>query len=181
MIRTIPTEWLERCLDVMAMDPETAQPSVGLAVRPYLTETHRLMCGACGLAWHPIKPDDPDDLAWYGRCAACGSADLLVESEPTPEAPRTSEWHLACNACGATWVGIIGEPCSWCEDALERQQGYQIDLLLTPPDVDPDDGNHDNRMEGWQDRMFIGIEAGLITEQQARTAWDRAKVKGRAA
>lgn len=173
MIEFIPTEWLERCLDVIALDPETAQPSIGLPLRPYVHENHRLVCGGCGLAWHPTKPTDPDDPAWYGRCSNCNSADLLVESEPVPGAPRTGEWHLACNACGATWVGFAGEPCQWCIDALERQQEHQAELLLQPPDVSPDDVLYGDRMRGWADCMAVGVEAGLITVKQAENTLAR--------
>ena len=173
----IPTVWLERCLDIIALDPDTAQPSTGQPVRPYVAETHRLTCGACGNPWHPIRPADPDGPAWYGRCTTCDSTDLIVESEPIPGAPHTGEWHLACNACAATWVGLPGEPCDWCQEALERQQGYQADLLLQPPDVDRDDANYETRMEAWVERMIVGVEADLITQQQADRAWHRATRK----
>jgi hypothetical protein len=33
------------------------------------------------------------------------------------------DWaELACDQCAATWVGRIGDPCDWCEKALERMQ-----------------------------------------------------------
>ncbi len=168
----IPTLWLEQCLTAIALDPDTAQPSVGLPVRPHVAETHQLRCGACRNPWHPIKPTD-DDPAWYGRCVTCDSADLIVESEPIPGAPHTGEWHLTCNACAATWVGIPGDPCTWCQEALDRQQDYQAELLLKPPEVDRDDANYDDRMRGWIERMKVGAQAGLITEKQAETAWQR--------
>ena len=78
--------------------------------------------------------------------------------------------ELECCNCGATWAGIAGDPCGWCEDALERQRGYQAELLLTPPDVHPDDATYSDRMAAWAERMAVGIAAGLITEQQARRA-----------
>jgi len=165
--------WLEQCLTAIALDPDTAQPSTGQPVRPHLPENHQLMCSACGNPWHPIPPAPDDDPAWYGRCTTCNSADLIVESEPIPGAPHTGEWHLACNACNATWVGIPGDPCTWCQEALERQQGYQAELLLTPPDVDPTDTRYDDRMRGWADRMAVGVKAGLITTKQAENVWAR--------
>ena len=122
----IPTVWLERCLDIIALDPDTAQPSTGIP---------------CGLQ----RPE-------YG--------------------PAIQD--LACNACGATWAGIAGEPCYWCQEGLERQQGYQAELLLRPPDVDPADANYDQRMEAWVERMIVGADAELITRQQADRAWRRA-------
>jgi hypothetical protein len=125
----IPTVWLERCLDIIALDPDTAQPSTGIP---------------CGLQ----RPE-------YG--------------------PAIQD--LACNACGATWAGIVGEPCHWCQEGLERQQGYQAELLLRPPDVDPADANHDQRMEAWVERMIVGVDAELITRQQADRAWHRATRK----
>lgn len=29
--------------------------------------------------------------------------------------------ELRCDNCGAGWVGVIGEPCGWCADRLERR------------------------------------------------------------
>ena len=125
----IPTVLLERCLDIIALDPDTAQPSTGIP---------------CGLQ----RPE-------YG--------------------PAIQD--LACNACGATWAGIVGDPCTWCQEALERQHGYQAELLLTPPEVDRDDTNYETRMEAWVERMIVGVDAELITQQQAENVWARATRK----
>lgn len=87
--------------------------------------------------------------------------------------------ELRCNACGATWAGVAGDACGWCVDRLERQQEHQAELLLSAPDVWPDDEQYNNRMRGWAKRMTVGVKAGLITERQARRAWHKA-LKGAA-
>lgn len=84
---------------------------------------------------------------------------------------------LQCVTCEATWCGVPGDPCWWCERATQRQIDHQIDLLLAVPDIDPDDDNYELRMDSWADRMVVGVEAGLITQQQADTAWHRAARK----
>lgn len=81
------------------------------------------------------------------------------------------EADLKCCCCEAAWTGIPGDPCWWCRRAREIQLEHQIDLLLTPPDVHPDDATYDNKMRGWVARMRVGAEAGLITDQQAQAAF----------
>jgi hypothetical protein len=159
----------------MALAPDTRddytnQP-VGMAVRPYVLENHTLVCGDCRQPWRRVE----SETSWYGRCANCDSANLIVESEPIPGAlPHSAEWHLQCQICEATWVGIPGDPCWWCERSARAQIDYQIDLLLTPPDVDSDDVNNDDRMARWGERLARGVVAELITDKQAAAAWKRA-------
>ena len=132
-IPPIERAWVEALLDVMALDPETAQPAVGLP---------------CGLR----RPE-------YGP----------------------SVQDLACCNCGATWAGIAGDPCGWCEDALDRQREHQADLLLTVPDIDLADATYEARMRAWLQRMKVGAEAGLIASAQAENAWWSANRKKSAA
>lgn len=80
------------------------------------------------------------------------------------------EYELTCCCCGATWTGIPGDACHWCRRAIEIQIDHQIDLLLTPPDVDPDDITFDAKIEAWAERLARGIKSGLITKQQAEAA-----------
>lgn len=58
MIELIPTAWLERCLEIMDADPETARSSVGLPAgiyRPELGPAIRdLECNVCGAGWAGI-------------------------------------------------------------------------------------------------------------------------------
>lgn len=82
-------------------------------------------------------------------------------------------YDLQCQICDATWSGIPGDPCWWCQRAIEIQIEHQIDLLLTAPEADPDDINYEARHEAWAARMQVGIESGLITQAQAETAWKR--------
>lgn len=91
------------------------------------------------------------------------------------------ERNLKCDVCGATWVGADGDPCTWCADALNRQAKWQAELLLQPPDIDPDDRNHDNVMLAWAQRLKRGVEAELVTQMQASNAWERTVRRGVAA
>ena len=81
--------------------------------------------------------------------------------------------ELECVACGAGWVGALFERCGWCAQALERMQNWQAQLALTPPDVDPDDRSLAERMDAWAQRMATAVQAEIITEDQARAAWNR--------
>ena len=142
---------------------------IGLAVRPHIVENHRLVCGACRDDWRKIDSHE----SWYGVCANCGSNLLVVEAVPIPGITST-EWELACDDCGATWTGMPDDSCQWCERAIEIQLEHQVQLLPAPPDIHPDDINLEVRMDAWNDRLVNGVEAGLITERQADSAWRRA-------
>jgi hypothetical protein len=81
--------------------------------------------------------------------------------------------ELLCDECDATWVGPIGEPCNWCATALENMRRWQAERDLTPPDIDPADERYDAVMTTWGQRLRRAVEAGRVTEQQARNAWER--------
>lgn len=78
-----------------------------------------------------------------------------------------------CPACGATWLGEWPD-CRWCADAEANQRRWQAELVLQPPDVDPDDITYDGVMTGWADRLAVAVEAGLIDRRKAEAAWERA-------
>ncbi len=81
--------------------------------------------------------------------------------------------ELRCVACGAGWIGALFERCGWCVEALERTTRWQAQKSLTPPDVDPDDRSLPARYDAWAERLAVAVQAGTLTEQQARAAWDR--------
>lgn len=80
---------------------------------------------------------------------------------------------LRCTTCSATWTGRLGELCWWCQRSNEIQREHQAELVLRPPDIDPDDARYDNTMTAWAQRLAVAVRAGLVTEQQARRVWDR--------
>lgn len=106
-------------------------------------------------------------------------------------------FDLTCSACSATWSGEPSMPCPWCERALERQVADQRQMLLDPAWLHGDDGDprYDglsdvdklvwdrtrNQVRGadsltaWAERLARGVQCGLITETEARAAFDRAK------
>lgn len=38
------------------------------------------------------------------------------------------EAELTCICCGATWTGIPGDPCWWCQRAIQIQADHQAQL-----------------------------------------------------
>lgn len=42
-------------------------------------------------------------------------------------------WWYSCDVCGATWVGPMGDVCSWCHDRWEFEQAKRVADLLWPP------------------------------------------------
>jgi hypothetical protein len=85
------------------------------------------------------------------------------------------DWaELACDQCSATWVGRIGDPCDWCEKALERMRQWAGEDALRPPEVDPDDIRYDARMAAWAGRLRRAVSVGLILEADAVAALRKA-------
>ncbi len=86
------------------------------------------------------------------------------------------DWaDLECNVCGATWVGPIGEPCSWCAESLEHMRQWQTKILLRPELPDPDDERYPQAVVAWMQRLERGVEAELVTEPQILAAIRRAQ------
>lgn len=81
---------------------------------------------------------------------------------------------LKCDQCGATWTGPLGEVCSWCIDAEERQRQWQAELVLRKPDVDRDDKQYDGAMRAWAERMNNAVKAGLVTKEKVLMTWEKA-------
>lgn len=80
---------------------------------------------------------------------------------------------LACNQCNARWTGRINGACPWCADREEWMLEEQRKLIRTPPDVEREDITYEARMGAWIDRMSRAVEAGIITRDEARWAWER--------
>lgn len=125
--------------------------------------------------------DIPTD--WLEHCLAAMDSDPVSRDDQggsigRPCGMRRPELgagiqDLACACCGATWAGIPGDPCWWCQQHIEIQLDHQAELLLQAPDADPDDETYGARMAGWADRLVTGIQAGIIDQRQAETAWAR--------
>lgn len=81
--------------------------------------------------------------------------------------------ELACHQCGAGWVGYIGDPCTWCQDALEHMQQWQAEILLRPELPDPGDARYEAAVQAWGERLERGVSVGLVTTQQALAALQR--------
>lgn len=92
--------------------------------------------------------------------------------------PMRPDWgprfaDLECSVCEATWVGPIGEPCSWCRDALEHMQQWQAEILLDPELPDVDDQRYEAAVTAWAERLGRGVKAELISESQMVAAIQR--------
>jgi hypothetical protein len=92
--------------------------------------------------------------------------------------PLRPDWgehyaDLQCSVCEAGWVGPIGEPCTWCQDALEHMQQWQAEILLHPDLPDPSDARYEAAAIAWAERVGRGVTAGLVTPQQAIRALER--------
>lgn len=84
MIERIPTAWLERCLEIMDADPETARASVGMPCGQYRPELgpaiRDLECNVCGAGWAGIV-GDPCGWCQRGREIQLDhQADLLLRA-----------------------------------------------------------------------------------------------------
>lgn len=106
-------------------------------------------------------------------------------------------YDVRCDRCGAGWCGEDGDSCERCERTLERLQADQRRLLLDPPWLHSDAGHPrydelsdvDRRVwdrtrgqtrgtdsvEAWAGRLARAVQSGLITQAEARAAFDRAK------
>lgn len=80
---------------------------------------------------------------------------------------------LRCNDCGALWVGRVGDPCAYCENSLLRMLTWQRELLLDVELPEPSDRRYAQSVKAWADRLARGVEAGIVTEIDARRAWSR--------
>ncbi len=112
--------------------------------------------------------------AWDGR-----GVGLLAGRHRPDHGPEF--FDLCCSSCSATWVGALFEPCSWCERHLVRQREHQADLLLTPLLPDVDDARYTTAVKAWAERLARGVEAGIVTEHEARRVLHRRGVRDVAA
>lgn len=118
-------------------------------------------------------------LARFGGCRLYRIGEQLVLEVPTravqfgrarPEY-GADQFEVGCPVCAATWVGRVGDPCGWCADADARQRRYQMELTLTPPEVDPRLDAYEGAMAEWARRLARAVEVGLIDAGAARAAW----------
>ena len=96
----------------------------------------------------------------------------LLDGRRRPDyGPEYAE--LRCSLCSATWAGPVFDACPWCADRLDAQRRHQVEVLLHPELPEVADARHDGAVRAWGERLARGVEAELLTEQQARAAWRR--------
>lgn len=79
-------------------------------------------------------------------------------------------WDLRCDQCAATWVGVPGELCAWCHRERRLAEAHQAELDLTPPQH-----RDEAALIAWGQRLKRAVEAGRVTDRQARNAWDKVR------
>ena len=89
--------------------------------------------------------------------------------------------ELACDQCAAEWVGIPGDPCWWCWRRYQTLLDEQAALVLTPPDVDPDDRTYPDAVKAWAERLTRAVTAGVIDVKEAGRAYRKAMRRDSAA
>lgn len=83
-------------------------------------------------------------------------------------------YSLRCDSCGAGWCGEPGEPCAWCARDLEQLRADQRRDLLRPDWLpDPDDRRWESALRTLAERLVRAVEAGLVTDSEARAAISR--------
>lgn len=93
--------------------------------------------------------------------------------------PTRPDWgerwaELRCDLCGYEWVGRLLEWCERCPDLLDRNRRWQAELVLRGPAFDDvDDAYRADRLSAWAERLACAVDAGIISEAQARAALAR--------
>ena len=165
-ISTTERGWIERLLRAMDDDAPVNDPPVPLdpchecgspAVRRVALNSY---CSAHLNDLHAAFSPE----AWINGGIGLQDGPLRPEFGPL-------EADLRCCCCGANWSGIPGDPCWWCRRAREIQADHQAELVLTPPDVDPDDATLEARYNAWRVRLDVAVQAGIISATRAENAW----------
>lgn len=143
-------------------------------------------CTHCGapadreLAISPICEDCFDERFGEARArwlASIGGVGYGRQhgGRPPDFGPRFAD--LACTVCGATWVGPIGEPCSYCLAFLEAATDARRLVLLRPDLPDPDDPRRDRAVRAWTRALADAVRADLIHDHEARAALQRLEAR----
>jgi len=95
--------------------------------------------------------------------------------------PTRPDWgvgfaDLQCGLCQATWVGLIGEPCSWCTARTDSLLEASRAALLHPA---RDHTSTTAKRADWAHRLAGAVKEQVITAHEARQAWDREVARDR--
>lgn len=114
-------------------------------------------------------------IAYCGDCVEAILRPLMasrgIAIAPYPE--YGDGWYeLRCRTCEAGWVGLDGDRCAWCATREQNTVIDQADVVTQPPDNRSADA-----LTAWRGRLKRAVEAGIITDTQARHAFERAQRK----
>lgn len=141
-----------------------------------------MTCAWCGQpATRTLAAQDLCDACWHGFrepilerviIAEDISATLIRDGMSRPDhGPGFAD--CACVSCDATLVAVPGEPCPYCAVAWDRMRVWQAAKTLNPSLPDPHDQRYHPAVTAWLERLTVAIAAGIITEPEARSAWQR--------
>lgn len=137
-----------------------------------------VICGRCNAEPATI----PMAITYW--CAECWSElqtrTILPEGfdgvgrEITPRPDWGPQYRdLECSECAATWVGPLLEPCPYCAGLFERSVAEQKTLVLRPDLPDVGNPRRTTAERAWAERLAVAVQAGTVTEREARYALDR--------
>jgi hypothetical protein len=122
---------------------------------------------------------------------------VVIDGRPRPDfGPGHVE--RACQ-CGATWIGGADDPCWWCAQAERRQLDDQRRRLLWPEWMASQGPRYDelapvdravwdrtrgilrgaDSVKAWTHRLIDAVDAGIVTEAEARAALNRVENRRR--
>jgi hypothetical protein len=126
---------------------------------------------------------------------AFGFAGIGVQAGPLRSDYGAGWAELRCVACSAEWVGVLFDPCPWCQHSSDLLLEQQRRLLLYPDWLESvrqgpryDDLDDVGRaiwdatrgqprghgsLAAWLVRLARAVDVGLITQPEADAAADR--------
>lgn len=141
-------------------------------------ELHPCRCGAPGA--HPAGTVDLCPICFdrlLGDVRARHVAEIGSVGFGRQDGPVRPDWgpgwaELRCTVCDATWTGIVGEDCGYCIRFLEIAQDAQRAVLLRP-ELPDEPTRRADALRTWAHRLRDAVAADLVTDWEARAAWDR--------
>lgn len=109
-------------------------------------------------------------------------ARVLADESGIGHGRRSGPWRpeygdhwamLGCSVCDASWLGEVGEDCTWCTGRADRTLAAQKLRLLRPELPDKSDRRYGDAVAAWATRVAVAVKAEIISEVEGRAAVDR--------
>ncbi len=85
----------------------------------------------------------------------------------------TDVFDLCCTQCSATWCGEVKDPCPWCRRSYELLVEAHREVLAHPDLPAAGDERRQNAEVAWAKRLAQAVRAGIATEPEVRSWWNR--------